>query len=220
MSLIRDVMTQVRDRLQAHADFADVEILVADEGNIENEIARVVNKLGAFAVIMIEEVGNRQDDTPGPIFDPINIRIEIGENRSLAGASADPLAAGLTETAAGLLHQWKPDNLETCLRPGRPLLSMEAAEGVVIWTLRMEAVGAVAITLSTVATVSASRAAGQITLTCATAGAAIYYTTNGRAPSPRVGTLYTGPFADPATTVRAKAWLAGYHSSPITTLAP
>ena len=219
MSLLRDVMAQVRDRLMSHAAFQDVEILVADEGNIENEISRVVNKLGAFAVIVIEEVRAAADDTPGPVFDSIALRIEIGENRTLS-AETDPVAAGLAETACGLLHQWTPENLSTCLRPGNPVMSMESADGVVIWTVRFVAYGAVAVALDAVATVSASRAAGQITLTCATAGAAIYYTTNGRHPSPRVGTLYTGPFADPATTVKAKAWLAGYDSSPLTTLAP
>lgn len=49
-----------------------------------------------------------------------------------------------------------------------------------------------------------------ITLTCATAGASIYYTTDGRFPSPDSGTLYAAPFVAPAagTFVRACAYSA------------
>ncbi len=52
------------------------------------------------------------------------------------------------------------------------------------------------------------------TLTCGTSGAAIFYTLDGSNPSPRNGTFYSAPFT-PATglTLNARAWLAGYLAS-------
>ncbi|MFM7102799.1 MAG: chitobiase/beta-hexosaminidase C-terminal domain-containing protein, partial [Verrucomicrobiota bacterium] len=56
-----------------------------------------------------------------------------------------------------------------------------------------------------------------VTLSSATPGAAIRYTTNGSTPSPTTGTLYTGPFTLAASaTVRALAYATGYANSAVT----
>ena len=53
----------------------------------------------------------------------------------------------------------------------------------------------------------------QVTITCPTQGASIYYTTNGTEPT-TASTLYTAPFTLSATaTVKAKAFLAGHDAS-------
>jgi len=76
-----------------------------------------------------------------------------------------------------------------------------------------------------VATPSISPAAGtygadqSITLACLTAGAAIYYTTNGAEPT-EGDTLYTAPFTvSVSTTVKAKAFLAPSDPSDVATAA-
>ncbi len=54
------------------------------------------------------------------------------------------------------------------------------------------------------------------TITCATPGATIYYTTDGTVPSSTNGHLYTGPFEVPGnTTVAAIAYCTGYYDSDI-----
>ncbi|MFF2889592.1 chitobiase/beta-hexosaminidase C-terminal domain-containing protein [Paenibacillus sp. NPDC057967] len=59
----------------------------------------------------------------------------------------------------------------------------------------------------------------EIKLTTATAGAAIYYTTDGSAPSASNGTLYEGPILiEQNTTIKAVAVKTGYTSSPILTV--
>lgn len=59
--------------------------------------------------------------------------------------------------------------------------------------------------------------AQEVTITDATAGAVIRYTTNGTVPSETNGTVYTGPFTVAATaTVKAVAYKAGLAGSDIT----
>ena len=56
-------------------------------------------------------------------------------------------------------------------------------------------------------------AAQSVSMTCGTAGASIYYTTNGSDPT-EASTKYTAPFSvSSTTTVKAKAFLTGYDPS-------
>ena len=56
-------------------------------------------------------------------------------------------------------------------------------------------------------------AAQSVSMTCGTAGASIYYTTNGTDPT-EASTKYTAPFSvSSTTTVKAKAFLTGYDPS-------
>ena len=61
---------------------------------------------------------------------------------------------------------------------------------------------------------------GSLTLACATAGAAIYYTTDGSYPTPTNGVLYDGPVTGlpTGTTVRAAAYAADMTPSDLTEL--
>lgn len=60
-----------------------------------------------------------------------------------------------------------------------------------------------------------SYADGMLTLSCATPGASIYYTTDGSAPTAS-SALYTAPFA-PTTTTQCIAMLDGHRNSPVIT---
>ncbi len=58
-----------------------------------------------------------------------------------------------------------------------------------------------------------------VKITCATAGAEIRYTTDGIAPTPTTGTVYTGPLPlMEAVTVKALAWKSGMNDSPVVTV--
>jgi len=57
-----------------------------------------------------------------------------------------------------------------------------------------------------------------LTITTSTAGASIRYTTNGSAPTPTTGTLYTGPVTiDKTTVIRAIAYKTGFEPTNIDT---
>ena len=57
-----------------------------------------------------------------------------------------------------------------------------------------------------------------ISIDCAVEGAQIRYTTDGRKPTEKVGTIYTGPFTvDSTTTIKAIAYKEGMESSDIST---
>src|SRR4030095_8023579 len=57
-----------------------------------------------------------------------------------------------------------------------------------------------------------------VTITCATAGVTIRYTTNGAVPTSSSGVVYTGPIPMGRTTVlRAAAFKAGYEPSNVDT---
>lgn len=61
--------------------------------------------------------------------------------------------------------------------------------------------------------------AGLVTLTCGTAEAQIYYTTDGSLPTPQTGLLYSAPFDAEGVTVRATAWKSGMRGSDCAELA-
>jgi lysophospholipase L1-like esterase len=57
-----------------------------------------------------------------------------------------------------------------------------------------------------------------VTISCATSGASVRYTTDGSTPTPTNGTLYSGPITVSTTiTLKAIAYKAGYLDSPVTT---
>jgi hypothetical protein len=62
-------------------------------------------------------------------------------------------------------------------------------------------------------------AAQSVTITCATSGASIRYTTDGSTPTTTTGTLYVGPISVASTTtIKAIAFKTGYTSSPVVTV--
>lgn len=102
--------------------------------------------------------------------------------------------------------------------------------GATAWTVKAIAVvgtkiskvAALVVTRSVVANPVMSPAGGtvyesaSVTLTCATAGATMRYTTNGTTPTPSVGTVYSGAFTVAAdATVKAIAYKTGMTNSSV-----
>lgn len=230
MGLLLQLRTQIQQRLQAVAYFADIPILTEEIGDLENEISRALGaltvtggKLGVCAVVMTARADVRNPNVPGPYLEEIGIAVHVEEsvliNQSATGTQKP--CSDIAEQVLAALHNWTP------VGRGRPIQAAPAGALTVgapligdrayICSLRTAA-GVSATALSTVATPTASPDGGEtpatVTLACATAGAAIFYTTDGSDPSPIAGTLYTAPVAvAAAATLKARAYLAGYLDS-------
>ena len=233
MGVLKQLRTQIQQRLQAVAYFADITILTEDKGDIENEIARALGavtaaggKLGICAVVMTAAGSVRNPNLPGPYLEAITVAVHVEENvlinNAVAGTSKP--ASDVAEQVLAALHRWTPTGFV------RPLIAqpntvrvVEPAIGDIAYACVLAvANGIPVVTLSTVATPVADPADGEVPqtveLTCATAGAAIFYTTDGSLPSPVNGTLYTVPVAvTEAGSLKARAFLAGYLDSVLMT---
>lgn len=98
---------EIRQTLDDHADIpAGVSVLTQKNGNLEQQAANTLKKLGV-AIIVIPPSGSIQSgDAPGPYLDQVQIQITISElvAKNATGCSALALA----EKALCILHHWQP----------------------------------------------------------------------------------------------------------------
>jgi len=157
-----------------------------------------------------------------PYFDSVRVVVQCYVNTETAD-DATPAALEIAEKVALLLTAWKSTASGCLLAPDKPTLvptlcydaNGRVMAGVDAWSVNFTTSGAAAHEIPQCATPEITEDAGLVTITCATPGAAVFYSTNGKLPAPRTGTIYTGPFATPdqGMTIRALAWLAGYLPS-------
>lgn len=238
-SLLNNLQQEIKARLQADPFFSQtrqladlsyvtIPVFAEDETEIENSIAMAVGKIGVAVIIAAVVADVSFDNVPGPFFDNIIIVVRIGEtvvvNRGTASA---PSATGTLKSAAeiaekvhSILHHWVPDGISTPVRSDKPSIVNTSNEDYNARDCRFHCASGLSYAIPQVATpVLVDTGAHKFTATCATAGAAIFYATDGRQPTPRSGTLYTGEVTlGGASTVKVKAWLAGYLVSDLATL--
>lgn len=211
MSLLDQLEIEIAERLQSLPFFADLEVHVDPAKNIVASIETKLAKLKTLVAPLVESADDLNPNIHAPYFDQINISVGVFQHPLLKGDHPTPRAI-CEEIHAGL-KGWKPDSLSNVITPGKPGIQQIADKTLNIWSTNFLTKGGLIATLPKVATPTASASAGNLTLACATAGAAIFYTTDGSAPAPRNGTLYTAPFASSGQTVRTRAFLAGYLNS-------
>jgi hypothetical protein len=203
MGMLRQLRQQVVDRLQADSYFEDMPVLVEDKGDLDNEIARALGaltetggKVGCCVVVMSPRADVKNPNVSKPVLDPIVITIHVEEavliNQSTQGTQKH--CSDVAERVAALLHWWTPDGRQSPLLAGAGALqAVEPVIGDVAYAAILRATGGLSVTLSQVATPTSSPDGGAtpatVTLACATAGAAIFYTLDGKHPSPTAGTL-------------------------------
>lgn len=213
-SLILQIEDEVADLLRADPVFAAIDVFAADRGDITSLIETAIGQAGQAVVVMIERGQVADPDVPGPRFDPLTVKIVVTEMTGMRPA-AGYAAAELAEVALGLVHAAEIASSGAAIYADKTALTFHAAEGLIQWTCSLVIAATAPVTVPAAAAVTRGTSGGNATLACATAGAAIFYTVDGRYPSPRVGTLYTAPFPTPSagTRLRARAWLAGYLAS-------
>ena len=184
---------------------------------IENALAGLLDKggrSGTAVLVMLPEGQVPEPNLPGPVLE-IEVTVRCMENPLFSealttgsGVTAEQCALNVLS----LIHRWTNDG--NPWRPDRrPLRSVDLKPGVICYdvvllrSLGLPTRGRVARPLIT-------DSESFVTLTCATAGAEIYYTLDGRLPTPGSGSLYEAPvdIVGPAE-IRAMAWKTGLMPS-------
>jgi len=228
MSLIETIQQEVADQIAADGFFLNIPVLVESLGDTASQIERALGpvntqggKTGAVVVVTTPTANVSWPEVGGPFFDEIPITVLVAVNPVTnhdpsVGTGASALA--ICEEVCSVLHQFFPQAANGPIVAQRPTISRGPNAGddesIIQYMCRFTTLGGIQNVLPQVATPTAANSSGEYTLHCATPGAAIFYTLDGTAPAPRNGTLYTAPFAAASgTTIKARAWLAGYLAS-------
>jgi hypothetical protein len=223
------------DLLSALPEFANVPVISEDTADAENAYARAMGtetsvggKIGVCVTVATLNADTNFENVPGPYLDNVELVAFIEENVLINRDSAIGTlqrARALALLAAATWHQAYPLSCSAPLVVTKPTIQRMISfdeltnEGKVAYKVNARARVLATAQLPQVQTPAVSESGGVITLSCATAGAALFYTLDGSNPTPRAATLYTAPFTPgPAFTLTARGWLAGYLASqPATT---
>jgi hypothetical protein len=221
--VLTERLTMLRQLAEATPYFNVARIIGADPNSIDSDISQAIGRLKLAMEFQMLGAGTSSNSTNFAQFDEIFPVVLFYENRKLndTGISSLMLAeqwAALIKAQDGWLVA---DVVPIDLAEG---LCIEYApeEDWVIHAVRMHTQGTVdEVEIDQVATPVITETAGNITITCATGPAAIYYTLDGSAP--RHGNPeaihYTGLFApDAGLQIRAQGWAMGYLASEIAEL--
>lgn len=220
--------------LASDSFFCDIPIIVADEGNVAAAFAKIQaavttkNKKRGVAVIVLQMVGD--DEYSNLATGPLLLRpgFQVVENRELnldsngTGKSARRVARRIRDVIKGAQIYGLIEGMtaeKNCIQP--VTLPKEMPAALVAYQASFQCYERTTDAQPyQVAMPSFGQANGAFTLTSATAGAAIWYTTDDTFPAPPTAVpgstalLYSGPVPVPvAVTVRAMALLTSDSSA-------
>lgn len=226
-TLLEDAQEDVKARLENDTFFADIPVLLQRKGDIESDVENALGvlneksgKCGICAVVLMPEVEAPDGELPGPELTVIQsvqiIERPIINQDALSGTgkSAERVALNV----ANLLHRYIAFHLGwTMMAHRKPIRPLGSEPGLVQYLVVVLFRTGLTRTNQVRQPEAAKTGSNLITLTCATYGAAIYYTTDGSYPGPAnsAATLYSAPFtpASGVTLVRAGATKTGYIPS-------
>lgn len=201
--------------LIAEPYFSDIEVIRVDEKELDSRIEVAIGKIGLCVLILTPECKVAHPDTPGPFWD-IDCICQVWENtiinRSSSGTGKE--ASEVAEYIAATVHQKPAPGDNVFAHKGINLVAKQ--EILLVYDVGFSRAGGIELDVTQAATPGLVDNAGEITLTCSTVGASIFYTTNGKTPGPQAtgATLYSAPFiVSSGTTVKARAWIWGYTVS-------
>lgn len=217
--MLQSLKTEVVDRLAADPYFAAAPgIPVIDERaqELDNVIDRAIADLGLCVFITIPVAQVTNGNVKGPYFDDAVLACRVYE-RPILNDQNNQDGTGKTgletaQTVAALLHLFYPTGASEPLVCTRVALADDPDRVAydVIFAHRGGIKYDVAKCDQPEITVDTD-----VTITCATAEAPIFYTITNLEPLSQYGILYTGAFAVPAsgTKIRTRAWRPGYLGS-------
>lgn len=173
-------------------------------------------KAGLLIVVMMSEGEVPSPNGPGPALELVQV-VRVIENPMInEGTDGTGLTVEEVSTLVlSALHQWTNDGRQALYPAKQAMKEVNLANGVgydVTFKRLMQLPPRAAVARPVITINDPS-----MTITCATSGAALYYTTNGAYPSPLNGTLYTGTVdisgLDNGTVIRAAAFLSPLRGS-------
>jgi Chitobiase/beta-hexosaminidase C-terminal domain len=223
-SILSQLQQQCADRLQSDPLFAHVPVLTERIKDIESEISRALGplndqngKTGLVAILLTPTASVNFENVFGPFFDDIKIVVRIIENVPInqdANTGTNIPAAEAAEKVCALLHHFQPDNANGPVTAQKPGITLGNDPNHLSYDCRFKTSGGLTAVLPQAAAPVITDTGGSVSIACATTGAAIFYTLDGKNPAPRNGTLYTAPFSPGnGVVLKTRAWLAGYLTS-------
>ena len=215
-SILVSLQSEIATRLAADPYFTGGSVpgvvLYEQSKDIATQVAQTQAEIGWGALVLTPDASTTLQNIPGIFFSEISVSILC--HTDVYNFPDAPRALESAEKVLQLLTFWVPSSTGNPLAPSKPTLVPATPENASseAWEVHFTTMGGTQSVPPSVGTVTITNSGGQITMSCSTAGAAIFYTVNGLYPSPRNGTLYSGQFSTPAsgTRIRAFAWLMGY----------
>jgi hypothetical protein len=229
---IAKLQDDIAARANADEYFADITVLTERQGDVSNAIDRALKlvspkggKIGVAVLIGVVTARVESKDVPGPYFNSCRLSASVFEN-VLFNAGANGTGKAAVDVAfrlAQILHLYRPAGLAQTLviedDAVTPLDAERLPAGEIGYRVAIGA-GALVEVLSRCGVPQISPKGGvapqEVTLACATEGAAIWYTLDGTYPwSGNSGAvLYAAPFSvAAAATLRAVAHKSGLVAS-------
>jgi len=187
---------QARDQLLSLPPFANIPVVSADPGDINTQINIALERLGIGAQILVPNMHASNKNQPGPYFDKIRLIAEVIENPTLnrdVNLNPDYLTAQQVAmlVAAGL-HWYAPAGINERFYvtdvASVPVPKLKDGKVFNIFHVELTGGGGIDYSMPKIAPVTATPVGPGpqlVTLGCATAGAAIWYTLDRSYPSPR-----------------------------------
>lgn len=203
-NLLEDAKLDLVARLESDAFFSDVHVLYENEGDLDQARTNALagrtsksGKKGAAVVIHAVDIIAVEGQGPSPLL-KLGAVIECAETRKLNHSSVGTgkTAAEIAARVCQLLHLYTPLHItkNSWYLPDNPVQELSLLDGMVGFAVEIHS-GAQFGCVAKVATPSADLAGSDLTLTCATAGATILYTTDGTYPGTSNGTTYSAPIS-------------------------
>jgi hypothetical protein len=208
--------------------FSDIPVIVAEEGSVKQQMERkqaVITSKGGHrgaGVIVLPTLA--EDLRPNVRFGPMTLyptfqtieNLELNRDANGTGKPARVIARRIRD----VIKQYQIQGLITNLAPETPCitsvdLSRELGDLVKSCLVRFSCLECPSDSTAFVAMPAATIADGWVTISCDTAGAEIWFTTDGSSPLPAgrrdsTAMLYARPIAVSAgMVVRARAFVAG-----------
>jgi hypothetical protein len=204
--------------LKAVPGLATAQVLAADEGLTEADVQQKLatlsgdTKIGLAVIVMQPEIPRAEKNLPGPVVrveQSIQVIEQVLLNRSASGTEIPANVAALRVLAA--LHQQVMGHT-ILYAEQNPVEPFPGKKGYVTYVITVYAEQLSAATVARVEPLAFGlNEYGNLLITTATSGAAIYYTTDGSFPGPSnaAATLYSAAVTiEDDLTIRA----AAYHS--------